>query len=350
MKLRAEEAAQLVGGDLEGDGDLVLTGLAGIREAKPGELSFVANSRYAAAVAATRAGAVIVSRDWNRPAPCALIRVDQPDRAFARIAERFAPPPIVPPPGVHPAAVVAPDAELGEGASIGPHCVLEPGCRVGAGSVLFAGVYVGHESRIGEQTRLYPLVSIRERCRIGSRCIVHNGAVIGSDGFGYTVEEDGSRSKIPQIGIVVIGDDVEIGANVTIDRARFGQTYVGHGVKIDNLVQIAHNVTIGDHAVIVAQVGISGSTSIGARAVLAGQAGVAGHLHVGDGAIVGAQSGVTKSIPPGAFVSGYPAAPHEKATRIHALTMRLPEWRERLARLEERLGRLEALKRAGPSG
>ncbi|MDZ4198316.1 MAG: UDP-3-O-(3-hydroxymyristoyl)glucosamine N-acyltransferase, partial [Kiritimatiellia bacterium] len=255
MTCTAQEIADAVGGDLEGDGRVVLSGIAGVREARPGDLTFVANPRYATDLASTRAGAALVARDWSKPAPCVLIRVDNPDHSFAQAAERFAPAPVQPQPGIHPSAVIAPDAVLGADVCIGPCCVLESGCRIGDRTVLFAGVYVGHQSAIGADGHIYPHVSIRERCRIGNRVILHNGVVLGSDGFGYSVDEKGVRHKIPQIGSVEIGDDVEIGANTTVDRARFGRTVIGNGVKIDNLVQIAHNVTVGDHSVIVSQSG-----------------------------------------------------------------------------------------------
>jgi UDP-3-O-[3-hydroxymyristoyl] glucosamine N-acyltransferase len=341
MTLTVAEIAAFLNGTVEGDEAVEISGIAGIREAGPREISFVANPRYASDVADTRAGAVIVPKDWAKPAPCTLIRVDSPDRAFALAAERFAPPPIRFEPGVHSTAVVAPDVKLDPSVHVGPHCVIEPGCRIGTGCVLGAGVYLGHDCRLGDEVRLYPGVSVRERCRLGHRVIVHNGAVIGSDGFGYSVDEHGVRTKIPQIGIVEIGDDVEIGANTTIDRARFGRTVIGRGTKIDNLVQIAHNVVIGENSVIVAQVGIAGSTSLGARTILGGQVGVIGHVKLGDGVIVGAQAGVTKNIPAGSFVSGYPAMPHARATRIQALTQCLPEWRDQLADLEKRLSALE---------
>ncbi len=338
--LTVTEIAERLGGLLEGDGHAVITGLAGIREAQAGQLSFVANPQYAAAAAATQASAVIVAADWSRPCSAALIRVNNPDKAFAAAAQWFAPP--APPPltGVHPTAIVAPDVILGGGAALGPYCVVEAGARIGERAILHAGCYIGHGAAVGADCRLYPHVSIREYCRLGDRCILHNGVVIGSDGFGY-VQEGAIRRKIPQIGIVVIGDDVEIGANTTVDRARFGQTRIGNGVKIDNLVQIAHNVIIGDNAVIVAQVGISGSSTIGARAILAGQVGIAGHLTIGEDVIIGAQSGVSKSIPAKSFVLGSPAQPYEKTVKIHAMTMRLPELKEKLAALEQRLAALE---------
>lgn len=335
----AEIAARLKG-QAEGNTALVLTGVAGLREAEPDQLSFLAVAKYAAAAATTRAGAVLVGEDWNRPCPAALIRVKNPDKAFAEAAAWFAPPPVPIAPGIHPTAVVAPDARLGEGVCVGPHCVIEAGVVIGARTVLVAQCYVGHGSTIGADGKLYPHVTLREYTRIGSRAIIHNGTVIGSDGFGY-VQDGVARKKIPQIGIVVIGDDVEIGANVTIDRARFGQTKIGHGVKIDNLVQIAHNVVIGDHSVIVAQVGISGSTLIGERVILAGQVGLAGHLTVGADVVVGAQSGINKDLPPKSFVFGSPAMPFDKWTQLHALYKRLPEMKDRLAALEARLAKLE---------
>jgi len=340
--LTAAEIAAAIGGRVDGDGTVVVRGVAGIREAGPEDASFVAGRRYLRHAADTRAAVVLVPEDWDGECPATLIRVRNPEAAFSRVAEMFAPPPIVPPPGVHPTALVAEDARLGEGVSIGPYVVVEPGARIGDRTTLMAFCYVGHESEVGEDCRLYPHVSLRERVRIGNRVIIHNGTVIGSDGFGYTVDQAGVRHKIPQLGTVVIGDDVEIGANVTVDRARYGATRIGNGVKIDNLVQIAHNVIIGDHAVIVAQAGIAGSTVIGAKAILAGQAGVAGHLTVGEGAIVGAQAGVSKDVAPGMYVSGYPAAPHSKATRIHAHVQRLPQLRERLQQLERRLQEVES--------
>ncbi len=349
-RLTVAEIAQRLEGRLEGDGHVEITGLAGIREAQPGQLSFVANPQYAAAAAATRASAVIVAADWSRPCSAALIRVRNPDKAFALAAQWFAPAPPPPLTGVHPTAIVAPDARLGDGVALGPFCVVEAGARIGEHTVISAGCYIGHGVAIGANCRLYPHVSIREHCRLGDRCILHNGVVIGSDGFGY-IQEGAIRRKIPQIGIVVIGNDVEIGANVTVDRARFGQTIIGNGVKIDNLVQIAHNVIIGDNAVIVAQVGISGSTTIGERTILAGQVGIAGHLTIGSDVIIGAQSGVSKNIPDKSFVLGSPAQPYEKTAKIHALTMRLPDLKDKLAALEQRIAALEqpAAKKTPPA-
>ncbi|MDO9540703.1 MAG: UDP-3-O-(3-hydroxymyristoyl)glucosamine N-acyltransferase, partial [Kiritimatiellia bacterium] len=314
--------------------------LAGIREADQGDLSFIANSRYVAAAAVTKATAVIVAEDWSRPCSAILIRVKNPDKAFAEAAQWFAPPPVIFPPGVHPTAIVAESAKLGKDVVIGPYCVIEPEVVIGDRCLVYAGCYIGHGSHIGEDCKFYPQVTIREYTRVGKRTIIHNGTVIGSDGFGY-VQEGASRKKIKQIGIVVIGNDVEIGANVTIDRARFGQTRIGNGVKMDNLIQIAHNVTIGDNCVIIAQVGISGSTSIGERTILAGQVGIVGHLEIGSDVIIGAQSGVSKDIPPSTFVIGSPAIPHNKFSTTHAHLMRLPELKEKITLMEARLAKLE---------
>lgn len=336
MAMTAAEIARQLQGTLEGDGTVAITGLAGLEEAQPGDLTFLANPRYASAVAATKASAVLVMESWTGSCPCAVIRVKNADRSFAMAAALMAPPVPTMEPGIHRTAVVAPGVELGRDVAVGPCCVLEAGVRIGDRTQLSAGCYVGHGTVIGKDGRLYPHVTIRERVKIGDRVILHNGAVIGSDGFGYA--RVGERwEKIPQIGIVEIGDDVEIGANVTVDRARFGKTVIANGVKIDNLVQVAHNVKIGENTAIAAQVGISGSTHIGRNTQLGGQAGFAGHLTVGDGAIVGAQAGVTKDVAPGTFVSGYPAMPHDKAKEMHAHLMRLPHLKKRLAELEQRL-------------
>lgn len=339
--LTIAEVAEQLGGDAEGDGSIPIRGLASVREAEEGEITFVANVKYAADAAATRASAVLVARDWKYPCPCPLIRVDDPNKAFTLLAEHFAPLPPSHAPGVHPSAVVAEDVVLGDAVSVGPLCVIAAGSSIGARTVLMAGCYIGQGVTVGDDCKLYPHVSLREHVRIGHRVIVHDGTVLGSDGFGYEVNAQGVRTKVPQIGTVEVGDDVEFGANVTVDRARFGRTRIGNGVKIDNLVQIAHNVVIGDHAVIVAQVGIAGSSEIGAHAILAGQVGVAGHLRVGEGAVVGAQSGLWKDVPPKAQVFGYPALPQREAMSLQRHYMKLPQLKARVAELEKRLDELE---------
>jgi len=334
--MKAAEIAERVAGTVEGDGGVEIRGLAGLRDAGPGDLSFLSNPKYAGAVAETGASAVMVSQDWAGTCPCTVIRVRDVEAAFAAIAACLLPPPARPAPGVHRTAVLATSATVDPSVSVGPYCVIEDGVRVGARSVLGAGCCLGSGTVVGEDCRLYPHVVTREDTRIGNRVVLHCGAVIGSDGFGYL--RDGERwRKIPQTGIVVIGDDVEIGANVTIDRARFGQTVIEEGVKIDNLVQVAHNVRIGAHTALAAQVGIAGSSEVGRRAQFGGQAGVTGHVRVGDGAIVGGRAGVTKDVAAGSFVSGYPAMPHAQATKLHALLKRLPHWKKRIEALEQRL-------------
>lgn len=339
--MKLSELVQHIGGAYAGNGDVELRGVAAINEAESGEISFVANPRYASQAAATGATAVIVAEDWTAECPAILIRVKNPDAAFAKAAALFYRPVPPPPCGVHPTAVVAQDVELGADVSIGPQCVIESGVRIGAGTVVSAQCYIGFQSVIGEKCFLYPQVSLREFTGMGNRCIIHNGTVIGSDGFGYSVDDTGARTKIPQIGRVEIGNDVEIGANVTIDRARFGKTKIGNGVKIDNLVQVAHNVVLGDHVVLVAQSGIAGSTSIGERTIFAGQAGATGHLKIGSGVIIGASSGVTKDVPDGAYMMGMPAMNAAKWKQSRAGLMLLPKLKERVAALEQRIRKME---------
>jgi len=340
VSLTAAEVAERVGGEVEGDPSIVLHGLAALAEAGGGDLSFLAHGRYASQMADTGASAVLVDRSWEGTCPATLIRVDNADAAFAGAASFFAPALALREPGVHPTAVVASDVALGVDVHIGPYCVLEKGVRIGDRTVLYAGCTVGEQTEIGADGLLYARVTVRERVRIGDRVMIHSGAVIGSDGFGYLPAANG-WVKIPQIGTVEIGNDVEIGANTTVDRARFGTTTIEDGVKIDNLVQVAHNCRIGRGTAIAALVGIAGSTDIGASVRIGGQAGVAGHVQIGDGAVVGGRGGVTKDIPPGTFVSGFPAMPHGKARRMHAHMMRLPDMRRRLEELAVRLAELE---------
>ena len=333
------ELAAILGGEVVGDGSVVIRGVAGIREAMPGDLTFLANARYDAYLLETRASAVICSRE-ARTAPLPLLMVDNPYLAFQQIVRVFRPELNRPQPGVHPTAVVAPDAEIAEGVSIGAHCVVESGARVGRNTVLMPRCYVGVAACIGADCVIYPGVVVREECVIGDRCIIHPNAVIGADGFGFAFDS-GRYHKIPQVGIVLIGDDVEIGANTTIDRATTDATRIGSGTKIDNLVQIGHNVVTGEHCIIVAQVGISGSTELEDFVTIGGQAGLSGHIRVGRGAQVGGGSAVTKSIRPGVTVLGYPATPIELFKRLHAIIQRLPQLWRRTKDLEQRVERLE---------
>lgn len=340
MALTIQELAARLGARVDGNSSLELQGVAALDQAGPGDLSFLSNPRYSAMMKDTKAAAVIVNETWQGETGAVLIRVKSADAAFAQAAVWMARPAVQFQSGVHPTAVIGKGVHLGRDVCIGPHCVVEEGARIGDRTVLVAGCYIGHHCEVGADCRFYPLSSLREYTRVGARVILHNGAVIGSDGFGY-VKEAGHWKKVPQVGIVVIGDDVEIGANTTVDRARFGVTRIADGVKIDNLVQVAHNVTIGEDTAIAAQVGIAGSSHIGARVQLGGQAGVSGHLKVGSDSVVGGQAGVLKDVPPATFVSGYPAMPHDEARKAHAHMMRLPELKERVAVIEKRLKAVE---------
>jgi UDP-3-O-[3-hydroxymyristoyl] glucosamine N-acyltransferase len=333
------ELASELGGTVIGDDSIVIRGVAGIREAQPGDLTFLANSRYEGYLSETRASAVICDRT-PRQAPVPILQVDHPYLAFQKAVRLFRPELYQPLPGVHPTAVVSPAAHIGEGASIGPLCTVEPGAKIGARSVLMAGCYVGIQATVGEACLFYPRVVLREECVVGDRCILHSGAIIGADGFGFAFDE-GSYHKVPQVGNVIIGNDVEVGANTTIDRATTDSTRIGDGSKIDNLVQIGHNVIVGRHCIIVAQVGISGSTELEDYVTIGGQAGVSGHVRLGRGVQVGGQSGVTKSVPAGISVFGTPASPLTLVKRINAYLQRLPLLFDRTKRLEARVAKLE---------
>jgi len=334
-----QEIAEALGGELVGDGSVTIRGVAGIREAEPGDITFLANSRYEGYLDETRASAVIVSR---APRECRvpLIQVDNPYLAYQKLVRVFRPELPRQAAGVHPSATVAADAEIGANASIGANCVIEPGARIGTDTVLMPGCYVGHRSSVGAQCHLYARVTIREECVIGDRCILQPGAVIGSDGFGFAFDA-GRYHKVPQVGNVVIGNDVEIGANTTIDRATTHSTIIGDGTKIDNLVQIGHNVIIGRHCIVVAQVGISGSTELEDYVTVGGQAGLVGHIKVGARAMIGAQSGVPRSVDADTVVTGYPAMPHSAWKRLQALIHRLPQLFQRAKDLEARMAKLE---------
>ena len=337
--IRLDELARLVGGRVEGDASLPIRGVNGLAEAGPGEISFLANPKYAPLLASTRASAVVVPE--GIPCPVAALRAGNPDLAFARIAARFTEDVGRPAPGVHPAAVVSPRAKLGKDVAIGALTVVEDGAVIGDGTVLYPQVYVGAEAEIGPGCLLWPQAVVRERCRLGARVILHPGAVVGSDGFGFATEK-GVHHKIPQVGIAVVEDDVEIGAGTTIDRARFGRTVVGRGSKLDNLVQVAHNVTIGPGCLVAAQAGISGSTRLGAYVVLGGQAGLSGHLEVGDRAIVTAQAGLAKDVPPGVMVGGEYAKEFKRHMKELGALGRLPEALEEIRKLRKEIAALRA--------
>jgi UDP-3-O-[3-hydroxymyristoyl] glucosamine N-acyltransferase len=324
---------------LEGEGEVEIRGVAGLREAEEGDLTFIANPRYLKHLKETRASAVILSFS-DPPGPQPVLRTDNPYLAFAKALKIFRPLPL-PPPGVHPTAVLEEGASLGEGVSIGALTFVGKGAVIGDRSVLFPQVYVGGGSRVGKDCILHPQVMVREGVWIGDRVIIHSGAVLGSDGFGYAKDKEGRYHKIPQVGGVAIEDEVEIGANVTIDRATLGQTRIARGTKIDNLVQIAHNVEIGQDSIIISQAGIAGSTKVGNRVTLGGQVGIIDHIVIGDDCMVGSQSGLAADLKPGSMVTGSPAVPHSLFLRMAASLPRVPEMLKSIRNLEKRLQDLE---------
>lgn len=315
-----------------------ISGLASLDDANPGDLAFFGNPKYIKSLRKSRATAVLVPHGFGEEVPPVRIWVDNPGVAFSELLPTFVPKAVVHSPGVHPSAVVDSGATLGEDVCVGPHVVIEFGAKIGARSVVGAGSYVGHGVQIGEECHIYPHVTIRERCTLANRVILHAGVVIGADGFGYEFR-DGRHQKIPQTGIVQIEEDVEIGANSTVDRARFGRTWIRKGTKIDNLVQIAHNVTIGENSILCAQVGISGSTRVGNFVTMAGKAGINGHIEISDGAIITAMAGVTKSVPPKEVLSGVPARPMREFKVTQALLRKLGKLFDRVKNLEEAANR-----------
>jgi UDP-3-O-[3-hydroxymyristoyl] glucosamine N-acyltransferase len=330
--------AAALGATLDGDPTRVVTGVAALEAAGAMDVSFLIDPRYRDAARATQAAALLVPLDAESPGP-ALLRVKQPQQALIQLLHLFHPrPPSAP--GVHPAAIVAAGARLDPSASIGALAVVEQGATIGPDVRIHPLAYVGPDVEIGEGSEVHARVVLGARVRLGRRVIVHPGAVIGSDGFGYAFDGR-AHQKIPQVGTVVIEDDVEIGANTTIDRAMLGVTIVRRGAKIDNLVQIGHNVEVGAHAILVAQVGISGSCRLGDGVVLGGQVGVADHVTIGAGAMIGAQSGVPSDVDPGAKLLGTPPRPIMQAKRIYVSETQLPDLGRKLRDLERRLARLE---------
>lgn len=313
--------------------DQEIHAVASLAEANPGDLSFFGNPKYLKALRKSRASAVLVPHGFAEELPLVRIWVDNPAEAFAALLPVFAPAPIVPPQGVHPTAVVAEGVTLGEGVSIGAFAVIEAGAKIGARSVIGAHSYIGHGAVVGENCFLFPNVTVRERCVLGNRVHLHSGVVLGADGFGYEFR-DGGHQKIPQTGTVQVDDDVEIGANTTVDRARFGRTWIQRGTKIDNLVQIAHNVTIGENCILCSQVGISGSTRIGSYVTIAGKVGICGHLEIGDRVIIAAMSGVSKDIKAGEICAGGPVRPMKEYKRSIAFVRNLEKLYDRVAKLE----------------
>ena len=338
------EIAELVGGTLEGDGTIQITGVADLQGAGSTDLSFFSHPRYEAAARQTRAGALLLGPQAPKDLGQARIRVTNPSAAFTRVAMLFSPAEAPRLTGIHPSAIVASGAKIGSRVGIGPHVVIEDGASIGEETQIGAGSYIGRDVSIGSRCVLHPRVYVGDRCLLGNRVILHPGAVVGADGFGYEMKE-GRHHKVPQLGYVQIDDDAEIGANTTIDRGRFARTHIGEGAKIDNLVMIAHNCVVGPHSVIVAQSGLSGSTTTGHHVTIAGHVGTVGHIHIGSGAILTAKSGVTKDVPEGQTWRGAPARPIKEQMEMEAHIQQLPQLARRLKALEEKKAASSAKKR-----
>jgi UDP-3-O-[3-hydroxymyristoyl] glucosamine N-acyltransferase len=338
MGMTLKEIAELVSGELSGDGNMVIEGVGSLIEAEKGEITFLASSRYRDQVYKTNASAIIIGEEAELP-EIPSIRTKNPYLAFAKVMKVLVTPQKLPT-GIDKTSILGKGVKLGKDVAIGAYVVIGNGAVIGDRTVIFPGSYIGDKAVIGKDGLIYSNVTVREEVIIGDNVIIHPGAVIGSDGFGYATEK-GKHHKIPQVGTVEIENGVEIGANVTIDRATLGKTLIGEGTKIDNLVQIGHNVKIGNDCLIISQVGISGSTVIGDNVILAGQAGLVGHITIGDNAIVGAQAGVTKSVPANTTVSGYPAREHRKAQKINAQLFRLPRLYEQIKKLKRNIEKIK---------
>lgn len=348
MKLR--EVAAMLNGDVEpgareNDGNVDIRRVAKIEEAGNGDITFVANPKYAKHLETTRASAVIVGKELQVSAGSspALVRVQDPYLSFLKVLQHFNPPKDPLPAGIHSTAVIAQSATLGKNVRIGAHVFIGERSVIGNGAMISHNVVLGDDTSVGETSLLHPNVTVYQGCRIGKRVIIHSGTTVGSDGFGFAPQPDGTYEKIPQLGIVVIEDDVEIGANCTIDRATLGETRIKKGVKLDNLIQVAHNVVIGENTVSAAQAGISGSTKLGKNCMLGGQVGLTGHLEIADGTKIGAQSGLHQSIlKPNTTVFGSPAFPQREAFRIQGSLKHLPDLLQTVRALQKRVEQLEA--------
>jgi UDP-3-O-[3-hydroxymyristoyl] glucosamine N-acyltransferase len=332
------EIAKKLGCELEGDAGIEITGAAGIEEAAAGELTFLVNKKYRPSLETTKASAIILGREAG-PSRIAALRSENPYLDFARAIELFHDAPDYEP-GIHPTAVISPSAKIGPGAHIGPYCFVDADVEIGANAVLHSFVAIYSGARIGDDFFAHAHACVREECRIGDRVLLQNGVVVGSDGFGFARQSDGRWYKILQAGITVIGDDVEIQAHSAIDRATVGETRIGRGAKIDNLVQVGHACNVGEDTLLCGQVGLAGTTRVGNRCILAGQVGTAGHLTIGDGATLTAQSGVPTDVPAGAIYSGYPAMENPSWRKSVAVFNRLPDLQKEVRALRAEVARL----------
>lgn len=329
----------MTGGEVEGNGDVAVSTFAKIEEGHPGALSFLANPKYTHYIYDTRSSVVLVRRDFvaEHPVQATLIRVDDPYATIARLLEMVQQMTADTKTGIEQPAFVAPGVEIPADAYVGAFAYIGAGASIGAGARIYPQVYVGDGCTVGAGTILYPGVKVYKGCKIGARCIIHSGAVIGADGFGFAPQPDGSYEKIPQTGNVEIADDVEIGANTTVDRAMMGSTRIAKGVKLDNLIQIAHNCVVGENTVMAAQAGVAGSAKIGARCMVGGQVGIVGHIEIGDGTQIGAQSGVSGATKPGERIMGSPAVPMGDYARGLVYAKRLPDMAASLKAIEKKL-------------
>lgn len=334
LKKTLQELADLVGGEVMGKPDLEITGVTSVENAEEHQITFAMGGAYLEKAAKGRAGAVVVPLQVN-DFPKPVIRVENPKAAFAALLELFTPAPQVPR-GIHPSCVVAATASIGENAALMPYVVVGDNAVIGKNTILYPGVFIGENAKIGDDCILYPHVTVREGCRIGNRVIIHSSTVVGSDGYGF-VTIDGRHRKVPQVGIVVIEDDVEIGACVTLDRATTGETVIKRGTKLDNLIHLGHNVVVGEDCLLVAFTGISGSTKIGNRVTFAGQSGCAGHLTIGDNCVFAAKCGVIGDVPPNSFYAGFPGRPHKEWLRAEAAAYKVPDMLKKLKELEKNL-------------
>ena len=338
--ITAHQIAEHVSGNLIGNGTITIKGVCGITDAQKGDLSFIDNSKYVSYLKDTQASLVIVGKDCPVPEGKNVIVSENPSLAFSKALDFFMEPERIFTQGIHSMAFIHSGAKIGNNVSIGPFTVVEEGVSIADDVMIGSGCYLGVKSKIDKGTKIYPRVSVFARSCVGREVVIHSGTVIGSDGFGYVKVEE-KYHKIPQLGNVIIKDNVEIGANVTIDRARFGSTIIEKDVKIDNLVQIAHNVKICEGAIIVAQVGISGSSQVGKHAILAGQVGIAGHLSIGDNAVVMAQSGVSKNVPAGEKWFGYPARNVMETNKQLVNIKKIPQLLKEIKMLEKELNKLK---------
>lgn len=336
MILTAASVAEHLQGEVLGGGQTQLKGFAPADRAQAGDLTFAENDEFFARAEQTAASAIIVGGSQTSSTGKVVIRVKNARVAFAKALALFFPEPPLPA-GIHPTAVIARTAQVDPSAHIGPHCVVGERAQIGGGTILLASNYIGDDCKLGLACKLFPNAVLYPRTELGARVRIHAGAVIGSDGYGY-VQDAGIHRKVPQIGNVIVGDDVEIGANVTIDRGALGPTVIGKGTKIDNLVQLAHNVRVGEHCLIISQTGVAGSTKLGNYVILAGQSGIAGHLEIGNKVTVAAQSGVMHNIPDGQTVLGSPAQPDKQTKRQMLALQKLPELLRRVRQLEQKLG------------